>query len=74
MCCGSNNSCTLSTHSTMPTERSPLLGSSKPRRESTVEYATHLPEDAPVVVREHYNLAGLSPTDFWCLVRGVGRR
>lgn len=52
----------------MATERSPLLGRPKARRESTVEYATHVPEDAPVVTHKHYNLAGLTPTDFWCLV------
>jgi hypothetical protein len=57
-----------------PTERSPLLagGAGKPRRESVVEYATHVPEDyAPVLdtPSRHYNLAGLSQTDFWLLVR-----
>lgn len=46
-------------------ERSPLL---QMRRESTLDYATHVPEDAPVVLHKHYNLAGLSQADFWILV------
>lgn len=39
-----------------PTERSPLLL----QRESTLEYVTHVAEDAPVADIKHYNLAGMS--------------
>jgi hypothetical protein len=53
---------------TRATERTPLLCSER-ERESTLDYATHIPEDAPVVEHKHYNLAGLSQTDFWVLVR-----
>ncbi|TXT04389.1 hypothetical protein VHUM_04156 [Vanrija humicola] len=53
-------------------ERTPLLAGSgpKPRRESIAAYATGLPDTAetPVVPSSrHYNLAGLSQTDFWIL-------
>lgn len=63
----------LSPNASAVSERSPLLGANKKRRESVVEYATHVPEDyAPVLDTQkeikHYNLAGLSTTDFWLLV------
>ncbi|BEJ10924.1 hypothetical protein CspHIS471_0103460 [Cutaneotrichosporon sp. HIS471] len=54
-------------------ERSLLLpgATNKRRRESVVDYATRVPEDfAPVLDSEpdkHYNLAGLTPTNFWLL-------
>lgn len=53
-------------------ERSPLLL----QRESTLEYVTHVPEDAPVVGADknaHFNLAGLSRGDFWMLVSDYER-
>lgn len=58
-------------------ERTPLLSGSapKPRRESIAAYATGLPDTAETPVVEagnkHYNLAGLSATDFWILVSRV---
>lgn len=46
------------------TERTPLLL----ERESTLDYATHVPEDVPVVEHDPYNLAALTPVNFWLLV------
>ncbi|GMK56737.1 hypothetical protein CspeluHIS016_0305770 [Cutaneotrichosporon spelunceum] len=53
-------------------ERSLLLpgATNKRRRESIVEYATHVEDFAPVRYEEpdkHYNLAGLTTSDFWLL-------
>lgn len=60
-------------HAAAGTEREPLLSV---QRETTLDYATHVPEGAPEVDHKHYNLAGLSQANFWLLVseRSMGGR